>query len=71
MEKYQPTIDRLLRRPEVEALTGLARATIYQRMATGHFPRPIKISKRAVAWERSMRKSATGGGLPLWEPWPV
>ena len=54
MQQYQTTIDRLLRRPEVEALTGLARATIYQRMAMGDFPRPVKIGRRAVAWPRSV-----------------
>ena len=36
-----------------QALTGLARATIYQQMATGRFPRPVKVGKRAVAWPKS------------------
>ena len=53
MEEYTAAIDRLLRRPEVEKLTGLARATIYQKMATGDFPRPVKIGVRAVAWPQS------------------
>ena len=54
MSEYSVAIDRLLRRPEVEALTGLARATIYQKMAAGHFPRPVKIDTRAVAWPLSV-----------------
>ncbi len=54
MSEYSVAIDRLLRRPEVEALTGLARATIYQKMAAGHFPRPVKIGIRAVAWPLSV-----------------
>ena len=54
MEYHQQAIDPLLRRPEVEALTGLARATIYQRMAMGDFPRPVKIGRRAVAWPQSV-----------------
>ena len=54
MENHQVAIDRLLRRPEVEAVTGLARATIYQKMAAGHFPRPVKIGVRAVAWPLSV-----------------
>ena len=69
MEFHQPPIDRLLRRPEVEALTGMARATIYQQMATGRFPRPIKLGKRAVAWPQSVidnwietRKAESGVG---------
>ena len=54
MENHQVAIDRLLRRPEVEELTGLARATLYQKMAMGHFPRPVKLGARAVAWPLSV-----------------
>ena len=53
MQEYPAAIDRLLRRPEVEEITGLARATIYQKMALGDFPRPVKIGVRAVAWPQS------------------
>ena len=42
---------RLLRRPEVEALTGLARSTIYDGMAAGTFPAPVRLSPRSVAWK--------------------
>lgn len=41
---------RLLRRPEVQALTGLARSTIYDGMAAGTFPAPVRLSSRSVAW---------------------
>lgn len=41
---------RLLRRPEVERLTGLHRATIYKLVQRGEFPKPVQISGRAVAW---------------------
>ncbi|MFP4649170.1 MAG: helix-turn-helix transcriptional regulator [Halorhodospira sp.] len=44
---------RLLRRPEVEQITGLARATIYEQIRSGDFPAPLKIGKRAVAWRLS------------------
>ena len=54
MQEYTAAIDRLLRRPEVQELTGLARASIYQKMATGDFPRPVKIGARAVAWPLSV-----------------
>ena len=40
----------LLRRPDVEARTGLARSTISARMSAGTFPRPGRIGRRAVAW---------------------
>jgi len=44
---------RLLRRKTVEARTGLARSTLYQMMQTGHFPKPVRIGGRAVAWLES------------------
>lgn len=43
-------IERILRRPEVEARTGLSRSTIYAMMAAGAFPVPIKLGTRAVGW---------------------
>lgn len=46
-------LDLLLRRPAVEAATGLSRSSIYGMMHKGEFPRPIRIGKRAVAWPRS------------------
>lgn len=41
---------RLLRRPEVEARTGLCRSSIYERMAEGTFPRQVPLSPGSVAW---------------------
>lgn len=41
---------RLLRRREVESLTGLRRTAIYEAMARGQFPRPIALTARSVAW---------------------
>ena len=45
--------ERILRRPEVEDQTGLSRSTIYSMMADGTFPKPVKLSKRAVGWRDS------------------
>jgi prophage regulatory protein len=45
--------ERLLRIEEVEHLVGLRRSAIYAAIAAGTFPRPIKISERAVAWVKS------------------
>ena len=42
-----------LRRPAVEAATGLSRSSLYAMMDKGEFPRPIRIGKRAVAWPQS------------------
>lgn len=40
----------ILRRPQVEARTGLCRSSIYQRMAEGTFPARVLIGLRAVGW---------------------
>ena len=45
--------DPLLTRPEVEAETGLGRSAIYDRIKKGAFPRPLKLSRRAVRWRAS------------------
>ena len=46
--------ETLLRRPEVERMTGLSRAGLYAAMLRGEFPRPIRIGRRAVAWPKSV-----------------
>ena len=40
----------ILRRPDVERLTQLSKATIYRLMAAGRFPAAIRLGERAVAW---------------------
>ena len=45
--------DRLLRRREVEELTGLSRASIYRLMRGGRFPLAVKVSATAVRWKES------------------
>ncbi len=45
--------NRHLRRPAVEALTGLSRSSIYNLMSKGQFPRPIRLTAKAVAWPES------------------
>ena len=41
---------RVLRRKAVETMTGLARSTIYQRLAEGTFPKQIHLGPRCVGW---------------------
>ena len=68
--------DRLLRRREVEELTGLSRASIYRKLPDGEFPRPVKVGSTAVRWKESdiaawieSRPAATTelGSNPAWE----
>lgn len=40
----------LLRTPDVCAVTGMARPTLYEAMAKGLFPRPIKLGEKSSAW---------------------
>jgi prophage regulatory protein len=46
--------DTMLQRPEVERLTGLSRSSIYALMSRNEFPRPHRLSARAVAWKTSL-----------------
>lgn len=48
--KYQPPLV-ILRRPEVEARTGLSRSAIYAGMAEGKFPACVALGKRSVGWD--------------------
>ena len=45
--------DRLLRRREVEQLTGLSRASIYRLMRDQRFPQAVRVSATAVRWKAS------------------
>lgn len=45
--------DSILRRPQVEAMTGLSCSSIYAAMAEGSFPRPVRLGVRAVGWVES------------------
>jgi prophage regulatory protein len=52
-ETIQGFTMRLIRLKEVLRLTGLSRSTIYNRMGKGHFPKPVKLGERMVAWVES------------------
>ena len=43
-------MQNLVRLRSVIERTGLSRSTIYNLMAAGQFPKPVKISERCVAW---------------------
>lgn len=45
--------EKLLRLPQVEAMTGLKRSALYSRIQKLSFPAPLKIGERASAWPES------------------
>jgi prophage regulatory protein len=53
--KSSSDLDRIifLRLPEVKAVTGLSKTTIYERIREAAFPLPVPIGKRAVGWVES------------------
>jgi prophage regulatory protein len=50
MDSTSTQARRILRRKQVEILTGLCRSTIYQRLAEGTFPKQIRLGRRSVGW---------------------
>lgn len=47
---FATTKNRLVRRDEVIARVGLCKASIYNRIKNGTFPKPISIGGGRVAW---------------------
>jgi prophage regulatory protein len=45
--------ERILRRPEVELITGLSRSTIYSWVSAGRFPKPVALGARLVGWRET------------------
>ena len=52
-EKVMRMRDRLLRRREVERITGLSNSSIYRLMPQGKFPERVYVSSKAVRWRES------------------
>jgi len=45
--------NRMLKAPEVAARTSWSRSRLYQAIAAGEFPRPVRLSTHRVAWPES------------------
>lgn len=41
---------KILKRPDVQAMTGLSRSSIYAMMDNGSFPKQINLGARSVGW---------------------
>ena len=42
--------NKIFRLPDVIDQTGLSRSSIYAKIKTGNFPKPIHLSERSVGW---------------------
>ena len=70
--------EKLLRRQQVEELTGLSRASIYRLILEGEFPRGVKVSASGVRWRsseiaawirsRPISTSDLGSAADPWKP---
>ena len=49
-DKLKIEVQKLVRRKSVEMMTGLSRSALYEKMAQGEFPKPIRLGTRSVAW---------------------
>lgn len=75
-EEVMTMQDRLLRRRQVEEITGMSRSSIYKMMQEGTFPQAVRIGPSAVrwkasdmeAWVESRPVAASDIGSPS-EPW--
>ena len=45
---------RMMRRPEVERVTGISTSTLYEMIKCGEFPKPVRLGKRAVGWPETV-----------------
>jgi prophage regulatory protein len=48
MAQKHPLALKIEKRKQVEARTGLSRSSIYQKVAEGTFPKPIRLSAQSV-----------------------
>ena len=43
-------IKKMYRLPEVMDMTGLSRSSIFLRVSTDEFPKPVKVGRRVIGW---------------------
>ena len=71
-QALSPPRTRLVRKPELQAITGLSDPTIYRLEKQGRFPQRVKIGGNSVAWieaeimawirEKADDRNVDGGG---------
>ena len=58
-------VERLIRIGEVKRLTGLSTATLYRKISTREFPRPVQLGVAARAWPLSDVQNWIAGRIAL------
>lgn len=58
-------VERLIRIGEVKRLTGLSTATLYRKISTREFPRPVQLGVSARAWPLSDVQNWIAGRIEL------
>ena len=58
-------VERLIRIGEVKRLTGPSTATLYQKISTREFPRPVQSGAAARAWPLSDVQNWIAGRIEL------
>lgn len=50
-KSHNSTRAHVEKRPQVESRTGLSRSAIYALMSRNEFPKPIRLTAKAVGWK--------------------
>src|SRR6056297_3232876 len=50
---FRQHAEKFLRLAQVEEKSGLKKSAIYELMSKGEFPRPYRLTERAVGWKQS------------------
>ena len=65
-------MDRFLRLPEVEHITGLKKSAIWKWIQENRFPKGIQLSKKTTVWrESAIKKWQDSFDIPIEESKPV
>ena len=54
----KPSVDPMLRAPEVMAQMGWSRTTLWRRVRDGEFPAPVELGVNIIGWRQSWVSTA-------------
>ena len=65
MREPNTPFDRIIRKPELLAITGVSAATIYRWIAEGSFPRPVRLGSNSSGWRASHVQDWLDSRMPV------